>query len=83
MEVSLSWMEINMIFMIKEQQTVLAIQMKYPGPASQYRVKVSIIFTEYVNLCPRIVNNRNEPKQSTTKYKHAVANYGGVKLLEK
>ena len=41
-----------MIFVIKKQPTVLTVQIKRPVPASQYRFKACIIFTEYFNLCP-------------------------------
>ena len=34
---------ICMIFMIKKQHIVLAVEIKYPVPASPYRIKVSII----------------------------------------
>ena len=49
----ISWLEEdNIISVIKKQHTVLAAPIKYPVPASQHRIKVSIIFTEHLNLCP-------------------------------
>ena len=49
----------NIIFVIKNQHTVLAVAIKYPVPASQHRIKVSIIFTEDLNLCPWKTNTKN------------------------
>ena len=46
-----SWLEEdNMICVIKKQHTMLAVQIKYPVRAPQYRK--SIIFMEYLTLCP-------------------------------
>ena len=58
-----------MIFAIKKQHAVLAVQIKYPVSVSQYRIKESIIFTKLSleNLYLEVQNtscNRNEPKQS-------------------
>ena len=49
-----SWLEEDniIISVIKKQRTVLAVPNKYPVPESQHRIKVSIIFTEHLNLCP-------------------------------
>ena len=58
-----------MIFAIKKQHAVLAVQIKYPVSVSQYRIKESIIFTKLSleNHYLEVQNtscNRNEPKQS-------------------
>ena len=45
--------------MIKRQHTVPSVPIKYPVVASQHRIKVSIIFTEHLNLCPWRINTKN------------------------
>ena len=76
-----TWTKINMIFVFKKQHTVKTLCLQFKSNIwsrshnkSQYRIKVSIIFTEYFNLLPFRANtlglktylatSRNEPKQS-------------------
>ena len=46
-----SWLEKdNKTSVLKKQHTVPSVSIKYPVPASKDRIKVSIIFTEHLNL---------------------------------